>query len=269
MARADGAVVRSVAAPVTHLTGHGLPKRKAKRCFSQSAPIRPHPRIAKQGKNQTYRLATGRPADQGLVPPLAAPPCRLSPACRRGLRGETSLKGGRPRLLRAQDMSPAPRSLKVYLRDGEAVVVAADGVEARLLSVLAQRRLPEQHARALFVAAADAPAQLVQLRQAEALGLFDHHDRRFRHVDADFDHRCCNHQERLATERKRSIAASRAVRAHLAVNDLNAFAEARFQFLVAIEHCRQIDGFALLDQRAPPVRPLAAIRSFSDRVDDL
>ena len=33
--------------------------------------------------------------------------------------------------------------------------------------------------------AADAAAQLVQLRQPEPLGVFDDHDRRVRHVDAD------------------------------------------------------------------------------------
>ena len=36
-------------------------------------------------------------------------------------------------------------------------------------------------------AAADAAAQLVQLRQAEPLRVLDHHHRRVRHVDADLD----------------------------------------------------------------------------------
>ena len=33
------------------------------------------------------------------------------------------------------------------------------------------------------------PAQLMQLREAEALGVLDHHHGRIRHVHADFDHR--------------------------------------------------------------------------------
>ena len=40
-----------------------------------------------------------------------------------------------------------------------------------------------------MLAAADAAAQLVQLRQAEPLGVLDHHQRRVRHVDADLDDR--------------------------------------------------------------------------------
>ena len=47
-------------------------------------------------------------------------------------------------------------------------------------------------------AAADAAAQLVQLREPEALGVLDHHDGRLRHVDADFDHRGGDQQPRLA-----------------------------------------------------------------------
>ncbi len=43
-------------------------------------------------------------------------------------------------------------------------------------------------------AASDPAAQLMQLRQAEPLGMFDHHDGGFRHIDADFDHRG-GHQE--------------------------------------------------------------------------
>ncbi len=45
----------------------------------------------------------------------------------------------------------------------------------------------KQNAVRLMRAAADAAAQLVQLREPEALGVLDDHDRRVRHVDADFD----------------------------------------------------------------------------------
>ncbi len=38
-------------------------------------------------------------------------------------------------------------------------------------------------------AAPDPPAELVQLRQAEALGALDQHRRRVRHVDPNLDHR--------------------------------------------------------------------------------
>src|SRR5699024_1165237 len=45
-----------------------------------------------------------------------------------------------------------------------------------------------QQTQARFGAAADASAQLMQLRDAEAVGVHDHHDRGIGHVDADFDH---------------------------------------------------------------------------------
>jgi hypothetical protein len=57
-------------------------------------------------------------------------------------------------------------------------------------------------------------------------------------------------------------------RRHAAVNDLDALAEERLQLEIAIKHRREIDSFALLDQRAHPVRALAAFRRFSDAVDD-
>ena len=46
-----------------------------------------------------------------------------------------------------------------------------------------------EDAVALGRAAAHAPAQLVQLRQAEALGVLHHHDGGVGNVDADFDDR--------------------------------------------------------------------------------
>ena len=54
---------------------------------------------------------------------------------------------------------------------------------------LAERAFVEQEARRALGAAADAAAQLMQLRQPEAFGVLDHHDACFRHVDADLDHR--------------------------------------------------------------------------------
>ena len=46
----------------------------------------------------------------------------------------------------------------------------------------------EEDAERLFGAAADSAAQLVQLRETEALRVLDHHHRRVGHVDADLDH---------------------------------------------------------------------------------
>ena len=54
--------------------------------------------------------------------------------------------------------------------------------------------------------AADAPAQLVELREPEALGVLDDHHRRVGHVDAHLDHRRRHEHVDLA-RRKRAIAA--------------------------------------------------------------
>ena len=60
---------------------------------------------------------------------------------------------------------------------------------SRALAALAERGPVEQQAGRVAGAAPDAPAKLVDLRKAETLGVLDHHDGRFRHVDADLDHR--------------------------------------------------------------------------------
>src|SRR2546423_1440857 len=48
-------------------------------------------------------------------------------------------------------------------------------------------RVGQEDAEALVHAAPDAAAQLVQLREPEAVGLLDHHEHGVRHVDADLD----------------------------------------------------------------------------------
>ena len=49
--------------------------------------------------------------------------------------------------------------------------------------------LGKQEAPAFFAAAANAPAQLMQLAESEAFCVFNHHHRSVRVVDSDFDHR--------------------------------------------------------------------------------
>ena len=76
---------------------------------------------------------------------------------------------------------------QVLARDLETVGALEDHFQARARQ-LAQRLGIEQDAGRLRRAAADATAQLVQLRKAEALGVFDHHQAGIGHIDADFDH---------------------------------------------------------------------------------
>jgi predicted DNA repair protein MutK len=101
-------------------------------------------------------------------------------------------------LLEAQRVAAAAQ-LQVLLGDLEAVVGAPQDVEA-LLGGLRQRRIVEQDAGALARAPADAAAQLVQLGQAEALGVLDDHDGGVGHIDPDLDHRGGDQHRDLAID---------------------------------------------------------------------
>jgi len=77
---------------------------------------------------------------------------------------------------------------QVRLGDFKTICGADHGFEPRAAIVRhASRR--HQDAVRFLRAAADAPAKLVQLCQAEALGMLDHHHGGVGYVHADFDHR--------------------------------------------------------------------------------
>ena len=78
--------------------------------------------------------------------------------------------------------------LQVFLGDAEPVLGLAQGLEPRLRG-FAERAFIQEEARRAAGAAADPPAQLMQLSKSEPLSVLDDHDRRLRHVDADLDHR--------------------------------------------------------------------------------
>ena len=101
-------------------------------------------------------------------------------------------------------------------------------------------------------AAADAPAQLVQLGQAEALGALDHHQRGIGDVDADLDHRG-RHQDvqHAGAELFHDLIALVEVQApvdqaHPAVRQRGA------QGGVALGGVGEVDLVALFDERADP-----------------
>src|SRR4029079_2659185 len=96
-------------------------------------------------------------------------------------------KPRRAALPRAQNLA-ATAQVMILLGDEKAVLGVLHHLQA-LAGRLAKRGLVEQHAEALARASADAPAQLMQLRQAEAFGMLDDHDVGVGYVDADLDHR--------------------------------------------------------------------------------
>ena len=107
----------------------------------------------------------------------------------------------------------------------------------------------------------------MQLRQAETLGVLDHHDGRFRHVDADLDHRGGDEQLRLAGGKARHGGVLLGA-LHAAVHQVDCLAEFRAQFLEARLGGGEIDLFGFLDQRADPIGALAVGHRAADRVLD-
>ncbi len=91
---------------------------------------------------------------------------------------------GQAGLLRAEELSGAAQA-QVHFGNMEAVGGFDQGADALARGIV--HFFGDQDAVALVGAAADAAAKLVQLREAEALGLLDHHDGRVGDVHADFD----------------------------------------------------------------------------------
>ena len=113
---------------------------------------------------------------------------------------------------------------QILLGDAEAVVGLAQDREPRF-GGRPERALVEQQAGRMRVAAADAAAQLMQLREAEAFGVLDHHDARLRYVDADLDHRRRYQKPGLARGEARHGAVVVGA-AHVAVHQVDGVAEA-------------------------------------------
>ncbi len=93
-------------------------------------------------------------------------------------------KPARP-VCRVPSNSPGPRSSRSF-GDDETIVGFAHGLQA-LARHLRERRLVQQHAARYRRTTPHAAAQLVQLGQAEAFGVLDHHQRGVRYVHAHFD----------------------------------------------------------------------------------
>ena len=108
------------------------------------------------------------------------------------------------RLLCAEEFARAAQ-LQIHLGDLESILRIDQRADAFFRGVVQLRG--NQQAVALLGAASHASAQLVQLREAEALGLLDQHHGGVRNIDADFDHGGGN-QDLRAPDLKASIAAS-------------------------------------------------------------
>ena len=104
----------------------------------------------------------------------------------------------------------------------------------------------------------------MELREAEALGVLDHHDGRGRHVDADLDHRGRDQELASAPSAKRAMARVLLGALHPAVHQLDLAAEALLQLGEALLGGGEIAGLGFLDQRADPVDALALVERAAD-----
>ena len=99
---------------------------------------------------------------------------------------------------------------------------------------------------------ADAATELVKLREAEAFGMLDDHDIRFRHVHADLDHRGGDENSRgPGGEVGDRFIAHRGVL--LAMRQRYLRAEAGLQFAEAHLGCGDVHHFGFRHQRAYPI----------------
>ena len=109
----------------------------------------------------------------------------------------------------------------------------------------------------------------MQLRQAEALGVLDHHDGRLRHVDADLDHRGGDQELRLA--RREALHGAVLVGAlHAAVHEIGrGRRNVALQIGEALLGGGKVGLLGFLDQRAHPIDLPAFGERAADRVDHL
>ena len=117
-----------------------------------------------------------------------------------------------------------------------------------------------------MLAAADPPAQLVQLRDAVALGVLDEHHRRVRDVDPDLDHgRGDEHVGAAGGERRHRLLLL--ARAHLAVQQHDAEVRAARSSREPLElggRGARLERLGLLDERADDERLAAGAQLLAD-----
>ena len=158
--------------------------------------------------------------------------------------------------------------LQVAPRDLEPIAGLAHRREPRPRH-LRQRRLIQQHAVAFGLAAADAPAQLMQLRKPQSLGVFDDHERGVRHVHAHFDDGGGDQQVDVAAfERGHDFFLFQ--RLHASVDQRHLEFRQRFvQRLRGIRRRLQLKRLRLLDQRADPVGLAPGGAGVANAADDI
>ena len=156
---------------------------------------------------------------------------------------------------------PSPRSSRSTSASSKPSVVSTsacsrDCGDVGQLELVAR----DEQAVALLRAAADAAAQLVQLRETEPVGLLHDHDRRVRHVDADLDHRRRHeHVELACLELRHHLAPLRRLQPPVQEPDAVALQLGAAQPLRLLLGGARESRLGLLDQRADDIRLPAGV----------
>ena len=173
---------------------------------------------------------------------------------------------GKAALAGAEHFAGAPET-QVLFGDPESVVGPAQDQDARPRRG-AQRGGVEQQASARPVPPADAPAQLMELGQAEPLRMFDDHDGRLGNVDADLDHGG-RHEHRYLAGGEPVHPRVLLGALHAAVQQGDAVTQTPGERGMALLGRGDVDDVRLLHERAYPVDPVAAGDGPAHRLDDL
>ena len=204
---------------------------------------------AVRGRAPPSRAARARVARAPGRPPAAPRRSARAPSSSSASSGSRATRNWARPDWRVPSISPSPRSSRSI----------SASLKPSRSSASARSRGdsfgPEQHADRLVRPAADPPAELVQLRDAVALGALDEHHRRVRDVDPHLDHRR-GHEHVRAARRERGHRLLLLARLHLPVQEHDAEVAqlGRAQPLVLRGRRARLQRLGLLHERADDER---------------
>ncbi len=173
---------------------------------------------------------------------------------------------GNAALPRAEQFAAAAKP-QIFFRDDEAVLGAAHDFQP-FPRGLRQRLLVDEDAGGTGGPASDPAAQLMQLRQTEALGMLDDHDGGVGDIDPDLDHRGRDQHGDLAGGERVHHTVLLFGR-QFAVDQADLVAEPRLQFHKALLGGGDIEDFRFRDERADPIDLRAALDRTAGPLDHL
>ena len=180
----------------------------------------------------------------------------------------SDLEARHPRLAGAEKFAGAAE-LKIKFGDLETIRGTDHGVEAPF-TVVGDLAAGHEYAIRLSGAAADAAAQLMELCQPEALGVFNHHDSGVGHVHADLDDRGGNQNIQLAClKQTHDLVFQPRLQAAVQQADAQVGKYLLAEFFVHLDRGFQLALFVFLDHRVDDVGLMAAGDLLAHKLPDL